>query len=132
MSVFVDTSAIYAVLDRDDANHEVARKRWTTLLSGAEQLVTSNTILVETAALLQSRLGLDSVRVLFDDIVPALVVEWVGAADHQAAVTTLLSVGRRKLSFVDCCSFQMMHRLELRSAFAFDRHFKEQGFSAAH
>ena len=60
--------------------------------------------------------GMDSVRVLFDDIVPALVVESVGAADHQVAVMARLTVGRRKLNLVDCCSFQSMRRLDRRTS----------------
>ena len=35
---------------------------------------------------------------------------------------------RRQLSLVDCISFDVMHRHGIRWAFAFDSHFKEQGF----
>lgn len=40
MTVFVDTSALYAVLDRDDANHERARQTWTQLLQESANLLT--------------------------------------------------------------------------------------------
>lgn len=42
MTVFVDTSAFHAVLDRDDANHEAARAVWERLLRGSAALLTSN------------------------------------------------------------------------------------------
>ena len=55
MTVFVDTSAFYAVLDRDDANHAAAEEAWRALLGEPATLLTTNYVLVETAALLQRR-----------------------------------------------------------------------------
>ncbi|MDP2857839.1 MAG: VapC toxin family PIN domain ribonuclease, partial [Bacillota bacterium] len=40
----------------------------------------------------------------------------------------LLTAGRRNLSLVDCVSFDVMRRLGMEKAFAFDAHFAEQGF----
>ena len=62
MTVFVDTSALYAVLDRNDANHRSATATWEKLLSGRESLATTNYVLVETSALIQHRLGLHALR----------------------------------------------------------------------
>jgi predicted nucleic acid-binding protein len=67
MTVFVDTSALYAVLDRDDANHLAARETWRRLLlDPSALLLTHNYVLVETAALLQNRRGIDVVRTLHE------------------------------------------------------------------
>jgi predicted nucleic acid-binding protein len=128
VSLFVDTSALYATMDRDDEFHGRASVRWKECLSGTELLVTSNYILVETLALVQSRLGMEATRLLASDVVPALEIEWISADDHRAALEAVLAANRRSLSFVDCASFQVMRRLGLRSAFAFDPHFAEQGF----
>jgi hypothetical protein len=49
MIAFVDTSAFYAVLDRDDENPHAARKIWQALLQGDAILVTNNYVLLETA-----------------------------------------------------------------------------------
>jgi len=128
MSVFVDTSAMYAVFDRDDVNHRRARDAWERLLQGSENLLTSSYVLIETGALLQHRLGLQAVRAFYDDVVPLLTVEWVGEPVHRAAVSSLLTASRRSLSLVDCVSFQLMREASVQSAFCFDRHFREQGF----
>jgi len=128
MSVFVDTSALLAILDADDANHKKAKEAWEELISQEEVLVCSNYILVETFALLQHRLGMGAVRTFQDDIFPILTVEWVDEPRHRAGVTGVLTALRKKLSLVDCVSFDMMRRLGTGAVFTFDPHFKEQGF----
>jgi predicted nucleic acid-binding protein len=126
--IFVDTSALYAVLDRDDQNHSAAKVAWRELLEAEENLLVTNYIVVETTALVQHRLGMEAVRVLCGEIVPVLDVHWITEADHLHAQNALLATDRRKLSLVDCSSFHTMRTRLLRSAFAFDPHFREQGF----
>jgi len=128
MSTFADTSALFAVLDANDQNHERARQTWTDLVTQAVDLVCTNYVLVETFALVQHRLGMEAVRALQEDIVPVLRLEWVDASAHYASVTALLVAARRQLSLVDCASFDTMRRLGIQAAFTFDQHFAEQGF----
>ena len=128
MSVFVDTSALLAVLDADDANHVQAKAVWEKTLGADEQLVCHNYILVETSAVILRRLGLDAIRIFEGDIVPALRLIWVTREVHEAAASAHLLAARRGLSLVDCVSFEVMRRTGIRSAFAFDRHFQEYGY----
>jgi len=125
--IFVDTSGLYAVIDRDDANHPRAASIWPNLVKQCS-LVTNNYVLVETAALLQFRLGTAAVRAFANDLLPLLEVEWVTEEDHAAAWQALLAAARRKLSFVDCVSFHSMRGRGLQKVFCFDAHFREQGF----
>jgi predicted nucleic acid-binding protein len=126
--IFVDTSALYAVLDRSDANHAAAKAQWSELLQGDDLLLVSNYVLIEMAALVQNRLGMEALRSLCDEVVPALAIHWVTEAEHTQATHAVLSANRRQLSLVDCSSFQVMRQRGLRTAFAFDPHFQEQGF----
>jgi predicted nucleic acid-binding protein len=128
MSTFVDTSAILAVLDGDDVQHGRAKRIWSELVSAEDDLLTTSYVLVETYALVQARLGLDATRSLNDDVVPVIRVTWVDESLHRAGVTALLTAQRRDLSLVDCISFETMRRLGIERAFAFDRHFRQQGF----
>jgi predicted nucleic acid-binding protein len=128
MTVFVDTSAIFAILDADDDNYARASQIWLDLMEQAENLITNNYILVETSALLQSRLGIKAIRVFNEKLVPVMLVDWLNADQHQGAVTAVLTAGRRNLSLVDCSSFGTMRRLGIQDAFTFDPHFLEQGF----
>jgi predicted nucleic acid-binding protein len=128
MRIFVDTSAFYAYLDRDDKNHQKAKNQFMEIFSNSPDLATSNYVLVETFALLQNRLGLEAVREFQTDIVPLLKVGYVLQDLHRTALSAFLSAGRRGLSFVDCVSFEMMRDLGIKSALTFDAHFQEQGF----
>jgi predicted nucleic acid-binding protein len=128
VTVFVDTSALYAALDTRDEHSEAARAQWTVLLNGDEDLVTSNYVLVESNALLARRSGIQLIRAFESDFVPALAVVWVDAALHERGVAALLTAGLRDLSLVDCVSFEIMRTLRLDTAFAFDDHFSQQGF----
>jgi predicted nucleic acid-binding protein len=51
MSIFVDTSALLAVLDAGDSNHPPARAAWELLVSQKDALVSTNYVIVETFAL---------------------------------------------------------------------------------
>lgn len=62
MNVFVDTSALYALLDADDKNHERAKRAWLEWIYQPIRFISSNYILLESLALIQRRLGMEAVR----------------------------------------------------------------------
>lgn len=129
MSVFVDTSALLALLDADDPEHQRAMTAWDELAEERAPLVSTNYVIVETVAVAQHRLGIDAVRALVDDILPVIEIRIVDATVHDAAIAALLAAGRRQLSLVDGASFEVMRRGELQRAFAFDKHFRERRFT---
>ncbi|MFW6161192.1 MAG: type II toxin-antitoxin system VapC family toxin [Planctomycetota bacterium] len=129
MSVFVDTSALVAVLDSDDSHHRTAKEIWAELVRRDEELLSSNYVLLETFAVAQRRFGLDAIRRLSQDVCPALTVAWVDESTHAAGVEAVLAEGRRALSLVDCVSFELMRRFSLDQVFCFDPHFERAGFN---
>ncbi len=131
MNLFVDSSALLAVLDRSDARHATAKRIWEKALGGENTLVCHNYVLIETSAVLTRRIGMEAVRVFERDIVPALRLVWVTRDIHEAAVGAQLAANRRSLSLVDCASFEVMRRTGVRMAFAFDPHFEEFGYELA-
>lgn len=128
MSVFVDTSAFFAVLDSDDEMHPKARREWARELNEGELLHTSSYVLVETSALLQRRIGMDGLRTFTTDILPVVNVVWVDDGIHRSAYHALLVSSRRDISLVDCVSFEAIRRFGIDQVFCFDPHFTEQGF----
>ena len=70
---------------------------------------------------MQNRLGMKALKVFQEDILPVIRVEWINMEMHLAAA-------RRKLSLVDCVSFEAMRLSGISTVFTFDKHFREQGF----
>jgi predicted nucleic acid-binding protein len=128
MTVFADTSALYAMIDRNDANHQAAASVWPVLVK-EHRLLTTNYVIVEACALLQHRLGVAALRDFQDGVIPLLQVSWVGAELHRSGIEAVLAAARKKLSLVDCVSFQTMRQLGVRVAYSFDSHFAEHGFA---
>ena len=129
--IFVDTSALLALLDGDETDHEACAGTWRSLLEADQRLVTTNYVLVETLAVAQRRLGLGALQSLCADFLPLIETTWLDEETHDAAVGVLLGAHRRKLSLVDCASFEVMRRRGVGTAFTLDRHFAEQGFTCA-
>jgi predicted nucleic acid-binding protein len=130
VSILVDTSGLYAVLDSKSVEHRAASEEWARILEdSAFVLRTHSYVLLETAALVQARLGMQATATLHRDVVPALSIRWVDRPLHTQAMTSLLAADRRKVSLVDWTSFEMMRDEHLSEAFAFDPHFAEQGFT---
>lgn len=127
MTVLVDTSAIYALLDRADANHARADTTFASLVR-TETLVTHNYVVVESVALVQRRLGVDAVRQLFDDILAPFDLLWIDERIHRSATAAMIAVESQKISFVDWTSFEIMRQHGIDRAFAFDDDFAKQGF----
>jgi predicted nucleic acid-binding protein len=127
MPTFTDTSALYALLDADDERHPKASiwfKAWAQ--SNGDTLITHNYAVIETAALVQRRLGQTATRSLFEDLLSALHVAFIDDHLHKLAEGAYLAAPNGP-SFVDCVSFQFMRLRGMREAFAFDGRFTQQG-----
>ena len=129
MIVFVDTSALFALLVHNDYMHVRARKFFEQCMADEVQLLSSSYVLVETMALLQRLVGMDAVIDFHDKIVPLLDIIWVDGDWHGKAMNRLLALQKREVSLVDCLSFVIMETREISHAYSFDRHFADYGFS---
>ena len=128
MTVFIDTSAFFAILDGDDAFADRATVTLSALRAQAVSLMTHEYVVIEAVSLVQSRLGMSAVRRFVDDLLPLVEITWVDPVLHHQARETMLSVGRRGISIVDWTSFAVMRRLGIATAFTFDADFAAQGF----
>ncbi len=128
MNIFVDTSAFLAIMNADDRFHRSARDTWKEILNSDSTLFTSNYILLETAALLQHRFGIEALRLFDGDLMPVVETSWVDESLHKQGLSALFAANRRDLSLVDCISFEVMRHKGIHLVFTFDPHFEEQGF----
>lgn len=127
--VFVDTSAIVALLVRTDAAHNVARAGFAELRQRDAALVTTSYVLVESYALLGRRVGLEAVEALSRSLGPLFETVWVDAQLHEQALDWLLARKQRDLSLVDAVSFAVIRARRIDQVMAYDRHFAAEGFT---
>jgi predicted nucleic acid-binding protein len=124
--VFVDTSAVYALLDRSDSRHEAAKDALQQLRLARTEPLLTNVVLAECHALSLARLGHEVARRwLLGNVWP---VERVTREDEARATTIIGQYTDKSFSYTDATSFAVMERLGIRRAFAFDPHFRQYGF----
>lgn len=130
--IFVDTGAWFALKATDDRFHDDAVTFYDELVTGRHgSLVVSDYILDETATLLMDTKESAIAVSFLDEVLNSKSVRlvWVDPQLFHRAVRSFKSSGSRGWSFTDCTSFELMGELNIKQAFAFDRHFSEAGFN---
>jgi len=127
LTVFVDTSAWYALASKGDDDHALAQAVYRDLVDRNERLLTTSYVLAETMGLIQHRLGWGPLG-LFAKAAHTLDVCWIDRARHVESEKLLLERRRRALNIVDAASFVVMRELGIEDAFAIDRDFQREGF----
>ena len=123
--VLVDTSAIYALIDKDDSYHNRPVVILRSLPRHGLSPFLTNFIVAESHALLLSRLGAETARAWFLD--QNWPIEPVSLADEQKARQIIRRYTDKTFSYTDAASFAVMERLGVKEAFAFDPHFRQYG-----
>lgn len=126
MTLFVDSSGILALVDRDDPAH------WAVVAAfergRREPLATHAYVIVETLAVARRRYGPAVAADLIDRVLPALDVAPVDAELHAAAVSAFRESVESSVSLVDRTSFAYMRREGIERAIALDTDFRTAGF----
>ena len=126
MTLFVDSSGILALIDRDDAAHAGVVEAFT--LGRSERLSTHAYVIVETLAVARRRYGPAVAADLIDRVIPALEVTPVDAELHASALTAFRETVESSVSLVDRTSFAFMRRAGIERAIALDADFRTAGF----
>ena len=127
---FVDTSGLYALVDRQDAHHGAAGKAVAAIVRRGRRLVVTDYVVAETVTLAKARGGAHvAIRAL--DLVEQSVgirLEWIGVARFEMTKSFVRKHADHAYSFTDCSSFVVMRELRLSQALTTDHHFLEAGF----
>jgi predicted nucleic acid-binding protein len=123
--VLWDSSAILALLDADDADHDIAVQQAARIAKEKRPSFITNYLEVETHSLLLSKLG------------RFLAHEWLlrgglpvvrALPEEENRAKEILAVYRDKdWSLCDCISFAVMESRRVHRAFSFDDHFRQYG-----
>jgi predicted nucleic acid-binding protein len=124
--IFVDTGAWFACVVPWDANHGAA-VAW--IGENRETLVTTDYILDETLTLLRVRHELERALAFGQQLFGGQLGELylVQEADLHEAWRVFRDFADKQWSFTDCTSKVAMEKLGLKTAFAFDQHFRQFG-----
>lgn len=125
-SVLVDTSAVYAIIDRADQNHAQAKLKLKAMRKRRLEPLLTNFLVAESHALLLTRLGHAVSRAWL--LANVWRVEAITVSDEQRARDIIRTHVDKDYSYTDASSFAIMERLGLRDCFTFDRHFAQYGF----
>lgn len=127
MTLFVDTSGILALVDRDDPAHAGSVEAFG--LGRDEALMTHAYVVVETLAVARRRFGAAVAADIVDRVLPAIVVAPVDAELHAAALIAFRAAVESSVSLVDRTSFAFMRRAGIERAIAVDVDFRTAGFT---
>ncbi len=126
MTVFVDTSALYALIDEGDMHHAEASDALRRLVG--TELVTHAFVVVEASALVGRRLPWAASQRLIDGLLPVIDVRSVEDGLYHVAMAAYRRSASARISFVDHASFALMRSMGIGRAFAYDDDFAREGF----
>jgi len=129
--VFVDTSAFIALLDPRDDCHAQAMRVEQSLASQAAHLVTTNFVLDETYTGLRGKIQHSAILRFRDSVRQSQQLKVIHITEtlEDQAWEIFARYGDKDFSFTDCTSFAVMQQLGITTAFAFDEHFEQFGFT---
>ncbi len=124
--VFIDTSAFYALADKDDRNHMEAKRIVEILKKEKARVFTTNYIIAETHVLILTRINAHSARKWLRNFKFPLIQ--VTEGDQMEANSIIFNHTDKEYSLTDAVSFSVMKKLSVNRFFAFDVHFSQYGF----
>lgn len=132
ISLFVDTSGWASVFDSRQAEHQRAIALFKQFHQQQVRIVTTNYVLAELVALLDSPLKISRPQIfqIIDTIKTTSYLEaiHIDADIDRAAWELCKSRPDKAWSLVDCSSFVVMQQLNIQQALTGDRHFEQAGF----
>ena len=128
MKLLADTSALLALILRNDQNHRAAAGY--VRQNPAARFVLTELILAEVTTRLRARADAGRAVAVARDLLSSRRYEviFVDVALLRGALDRMARLGDKRLSLCDCASFEVMEQLGLDQAFSFDLDFRDCGF----
>ncbi len=130
-TIFVDSSAWFALLSKNDKNHQKIKDIYQTLLENNNTLILSNQVLGETFTLLRYKIKNNNLPFKFIELINrSLLIKkiHINEKTEKNALKILENYKNQRFSYVDATSFAVMNKLNLKYALSLDKHFTTAGF----
>lgn len=131
-NLFVDTSGWACLFINTQSYHLEAEQFFRLALQQQRGIITTNYVITELVALLNSPLRVSRLRIFeaVDAIKTASYVEIIHIDELTDTAAWELCKSRRDKawSLVDCTSFIVMQKLGIQQALTTDQHFEQAGF----
>jgi hypothetical protein len=127
----IDTGALLAIANPRDQYHERAVLTGRRFLERGGRWVGTSLVLAEFHGHMLRRRDPSVARALLTRLLEDPAYEWLDASVEliaEALPRWLERFDDQRFSLTDAVSFEVMRRLKLRTAFAFDDHFAIAGF----
>ncbi|MFQ6064321.1 MAG: type II toxin-antitoxin system VapC family toxin [Candidatus Bathyarchaeia archaeon] len=133
MRLFVDTSALVALVDQDDKDHKDALNYREKIRLGEtpfRALYTSNYVFDEVLTLLRLRLEHQAALLFGENVRRSKIVRTLRVTQpvEDKSWEIFKRYSDKDFSFTDCTSFALMEQEAISVAFTFDEHFQQYGF----
>ena len=125
-NVLIDTSAIYAIVSLRDRFHTEATEIYSELLERGDRLYTTSYALLESAALIQRRLGFDRLRAFIESMEGVWEILWIYRNTHEQIWERMKAQDDGRLSLVDW-SLIVSAESSRATIFTFDSDFADKG-----
>jgi predicted nucleic acid-binding protein len=128
--VFVDTSAFYALMIKNDDAHNKMLSALDEVRSGKARWLTSDYILDETATLLMARGHQVPAEKVLELVSGSRVmdIQWMDSQRFLQSRMLFSKYREHHVSFTDCFSFALMRELDVSDVLTKDSHFGIMGF----
>jgi uncharacterized protein len=128
VKLLADTSALVALALARERNHRAARSFVRT--NPGTRFVLTELVLAEIATVLRSQVDAERAAAIARSYLASRRYEviFVDVETLEGALDRMAKLADKRLSLVDCASFETIDRLGLDGAFTFDSDFRECGY----
>ncbi len=128
--IYVDTSALIALSDKNDKNHERAVSYFKIAVRRGVIFVLGKHVLIEYIDGVAKRIDKKKAIKELNSIIKSklLLIEWENKKDWVQAIEYFKRYEDQKIDLTDCLSFSIMERMNIDTAFTFDSDFQTHGF----
>ncbi len=130
-AVFLDTGYLLALELSNDVNHRAAQAHWQHLVTALPPLVTTSYVFDEAVTFFNSRGHHQKAVQVGDSLLRSSSVQLVHVDEilFHKGWTLFQQHQDKRFSLTDCVSFVVMRERGITTAFTFDRHFAQAGFT---